>query len=103
MADTMVLPVKIIMSPTSSSRPLAGRNTRSAALRTKTLLLLTARRRAQGREGYATPYRSLTREPSPLLAQTGQQDDVDAPSALQISGFEQALLLETEPLREPLR
>src|SRR4051812_15608800 len=34
-ADMIVLPVKIIMSPTSSSRFLTGKNPRSATLRTK--------------------------------------------------------------------
>src|SRR4051794_41845143 len=33
-ADTIVLPVRIIMSPTSSSRFFVGRNARSATLRT---------------------------------------------------------------------
>src|SRR3954468_19837752 len=37
-ADTMVLPVRIIMSPTSSSRFFVGRNARSATLRTKASL-----------------------------------------------------------------
>src|SRR3954451_22602601 len=36
-ADVIVLPVRIIMSPTCSSRPLAGRNTRSAAALTNSL------------------------------------------------------------------
>src|SRR4029078_11054021 len=35
-ADTRVLPVRIIMSPTCSSRFLVGKKTRSAALRTTT-------------------------------------------------------------------
>jgi hypothetical protein len=34
-ADMIVFPVKIIMSPTSSSRFLTGKNPRSATLRTK--------------------------------------------------------------------
>src|SRR3954447_21374859 len=38
MAETMVLPVRIIMSPTSSSRFFVGRNARSATLRTKASL-----------------------------------------------------------------
>src|SRR3954447_4028029 len=37
-ADTTVFPVKIIMSPTSSSRFFVGRNARSATLRTKVFL-----------------------------------------------------------------
>src|SRR4051795_8389527 len=37
-ADTTVLPVKIIMSPTSSRRVLVGKNARSAMLRTITFL-----------------------------------------------------------------
>src|SRR6188508_1976556 len=39
-ADTIVLPVRIIMSPTSSSRLFAGRNARSATLRTMWVWLL---------------------------------------------------------------
>src|SRR6266511_3316753 len=38
-AETIVLPVRIIMSPTCSSRFLVGKKTRSAALRTTTQLL----------------------------------------------------------------
>src|SRR3954447_15476381 len=37
MADKIVLPVRIIMSPTCSSRFFVGRNTRSAAARTNAL------------------------------------------------------------------
>src|SRR5215217_5309684 len=42
MADTMVFPVRIIMSPTSSSRPFAGRNALSATPRTNSLPLCVA-------------------------------------------------------------
>src|ERR671914_242452 len=58
-ADMMVLPVRIIMSPTSSSRLLAGRKARSATLRT-TLPLKRAGAgelalpALDGREPYAT-------------------------------------------------
>ena len=44
------------MSPTSSSKPFAGRKTRSAALRTKSLLFPLRSRRLGG-EDYATAYR----------------------------------------------
>src|ERR1700755_1777187 len=90
-ADTMVLPVRIIMSPTSSSRPLAGRNARSATLLTTLLLSPTS---GEGSQGYATAGLRLKREPSPLLAQTGEEDDVDPSSALQVSGSQHALLRE---------
>src|SRR5918998_61799 len=52
MADTMVFPVRIIMSPTSSSRPLAGRKALSATPRTT--LLPSALRRLSARPGRQT-------------------------------------------------
>src|SRR3954451_15815403 len=101
-ADTIVFPVKIIMSPTSSSKFFAGRKTRSAAPRTKTLLLLTPCR-ALGPEGYATPPRRLKREPSPLPTQFGQKQHVDPLSALQVAGSQNPLGGEPEGLRERSR
>src|SRR4051812_13649088 len=65
-ADMMVFPVRIIMSPTSSSRLLAGRNALSATLRTN--LSPPHRGRPDGlrwssrREGYATYQRSIKPE-----------------------------------------
>src|SRR3954467_15213027 len=77
-ADTIVLPVRIIMSPTSSSRPLAGRKARSATPLTTCLLSPTSPTKVAR---LLTARCCLKREPLPLLAQTGQQDDVDAPAA----------------------
>ena len=56
-AETIVLPVKIIMSPTSSSMPFAGRKARSATLRTNFSPLV------DGVEGYATACTWHKREP----------------------------------------
>src|SRR3954449_8164725 len=105
----IVFPVRIIMSPTSSSRPLAGRNARSAKLRTKRSLprgprgsRKTRRSALPGNErrGYATRPSRLKREPSPLLAQAGQHHDVDALSALMVAGAHDALLGEPEAAGE---
>src|SRR4051812_27261953 len=105
----IVFPVRIIMSPTSSSRPLAGRNARSAKLRTKRSLPRGPRgcrknRRSalpgNERRGYATRPSRLKREPSPLLAQTGQHHDVDAPPALMVASAHDALLGKAEALRQ---
>src|SRR4051794_37660654 len=64
-----VLPVRIIMSPTSSSRLLAGRNARSATLRTTGSSSLSScsrhgRAATAGGEPYATVIVRLKREPS---------------------------------------
>src|SRR4051794_7384868 len=100
----IVFPVRIIMSPTSSSRPLAGRKARSAKLRTKVspqnpgarpvgpTLRLTGSRR----EGYATAPRRPKREPSPSLAQTREHHHVDAAAALVVAGAHHPLLGEAE-------
>src|SRR5919202_1359 len=75
-ADITVFPVRIIMSPTSSSRLFAGRNARSATLRTNSSPLFAgapvAAAGQAGEEGYATllvrtkpePARRGEREPA---------------------------------------
>src|SRR5262245_34555828 len=87
------------MSPTSSSRLLAGRKTRSAAPRTKTLLLLTPCC-GVGREGYATPICPLKREPCALLAKSRKEQHIDALSALQIAGHHHPFGAEPKRLGE---
>ena len=70
-AETIVLPVRIIMSPTSSSTFLAGRNARSATLRT-TSLSSSRRTRRRLQPGateqiYATsPRRAANTQPTGL-------------------------------------
>src|SRR5688572_16222889 len=68
----IVLPVRIIMSPTSSSRPLAGRKARSATVRTNSspLEFATPPLVGGGAEGYATACMWHKREPRPELAAT---------------------------------
>src|SRR4051795_8049593 len=58
-ADMIVLPVRIIMSPTSSSRFLTGKNPRSATLRTTWSPPL----RGRPDEAYATGARAANRQP----------------------------------------
>src|SRR4051794_20210844 len=58
-ADMIVLPVRIIMSPTSSSRFLTGKNPRSATLRTKWSLPLCD----PGHEAYVTPRDRANNQP----------------------------------------
>src|SRR5262245_16618701 len=95
-ADTIVLPVRIIMSPTSSSRPLAGAKARSATPLTTSLLSPTPTEVAR----LLTARCCLKREPSRLLAQTGEQDDVDAPAALEVPAQHDALFSKAERRRE---
>src|SRR3954463_5178296 len=95
-AETIVLPVRIIMSPTSSSRPLAGAKARSATPLTTSLLSPTCPTKVAR---LLTARWCLKREPVRLLAQTGQDDDVDALATLEVAGPHDALLLEPERLR----
>src|SRR3954452_12822906 len=59
-ADMIVLPVRIIMSPTSSSRFLTGKNPRSATLRTK----CEPPSCDPGHEAYVTPGNRANNQPS---------------------------------------
>src|SRR4051812_9183900 len=76
------------MSPTSSSSPLAGRNTRSAVLRTKILLSPGAVRGAKGR--------SLRDRAKP-----SEQYHVHAPPPFEVAGAHDSLLLEAEAGGQP--
>src|SRR4051812_36009318 len=96
-AETIVLPVRIIMSPTSSSRPFPGANARSATPLTTSLLSPTCPTKVAR---LLTARCCLKREPARLLAQTGQQHDVHAFAALEVAGPHDALLLEAERFRE---
>src|SRR4051812_1839442 len=96
------------MSPTSSSSPLAGRNARSATLRTKSLPCPAAddgqapspRRRATGAKVMRRALSASNGNRSRSLAQTSQHHDVHAAAALEVAGAHDALLGEPQTARE---